>query len=70
MACFDCPTAMHTQYEGEIGRWVCRKTDDESTICETPVLDCGNSLAHARALKTAHTPEWCPKNKTRCAGRR
>ena len=67
MICYDCPAAIHRQYEGEPGHWECRKTPGDRAILETPASSCGDALAHARALKAAGVPEWCPLNRGRKA---
>lgn len=67
MICYDCPAAIHTQYEGQPGHWKCRKTPGYRAILETPASSCGDALAHARSLKAAGVPEWCPLNMGRKA---
>jgi len=62
VTCYNC-TPIHKQLEGHKGRWVCPKTMDERTICETPASSCGDVLAHAKALREARTPKWCPLNR-------
>lgn len=67
MICYNCHAAIHWQLEGEPGHWECSKTTEDRIILETPASSCGDALAHARALKAAGVPEWCPLNRGRKA---
>lgn len=66
MKCYDC-IAIHRQMEGEKGQWTCGQKGPTMgrTICETPASSCGDTLAHARALRQTPTPAWCPLNRRR-----
>lgn len=61
MKCGECK-AMHEQFKGYKGRWLCWRQGDTigRTICETPVEDWGNEAAHNRLLNETPTPKWCP----------
>lgn len=62
MACEGCKKAMHDQYKGYMGKWMCFHPgkNNGSLICKTPVDEWNDFPANNKRLAEAETPKWCP----------